>query len=221
MAVLSVSEVAEKLGLHVARVRQLVEAGDLEARRTGHQWLIDSDALERFKRELRAGGRPFSSRMAWGLLDLATGGNAPWLDRFERSKARRRLAAESLVDLLPRFRRRAELHRLYGHPGVLDRLTGEIVRSGVSAAADHGFDVIGHEEVEGYVGADDFSRLVERFKLRRADGRANVLLRVVDDPWPFAEQSVAPLEVAALDLCEADDDRSRRAGREALSRSRQ
>ncbi len=216
MAVLSVRESAEVLGLHEAGVRRLVAAGDLPARKVGGRWLIEAGDLDRFRRAPRVGGRPYSPRMAWGILDLACGGEARWLDRFERSKARRRLEEGSLVELVPRLRRRAELYRFYAHPGVLDRLAGQVVRSGASAAAEHDFDIVARDEVEGYVHASELAELVGRYKLRVPDGDHNVVLRAVGEPWPFGNAEVAPRVVAALDLCEADDDRSRRAGQRAL-----
>ena len=50
--------------------------------------------------------------------------------------------------------------------------------------------------------------------------RANVVLRVVEDHlWPFPEgAAVAPPAVAAVDLLECDDERSKRAGAELLQR---
>lgn len=204
------------LGVNEARVRQLVEAGDLPARKVGRQWLIEADDLERFRRLPRSEGRPYGARMAWGLLDLVSGGEAQWLDRFERSKAKRRLVENRLVDLVPRLRRRCEPHRFYAHPGVVEALGDEVVRSGVSAAAEHGLDIVAHDEVEGYVQQHELAGLVERYKLQPPDGMVNVMLRAVGDPWPFGAEQVAPLVVVGLDLCEADDDRSRRAGHQAL-----
>ncbi|WP_420451171.1 hypothetical protein [Ilumatobacter sp.] len=50
--------------------------------------------------------------------------------------------------------------------------------------------------------------------------RPNLIVRIVDgDVWPFAEHvNVAPWPVVAVDLLDADDERSRRASLELIER---
>lgn len=49
--------------------------------------------------------------------------------------------------------------------------------------------------------------------------QGNVVLHVVDDPWPFERgEREAPAVVVALDLVERNDERVRRAGLELLDR---
>jgi len=91
-----------------------------------------------------------------------------------------------------------------------------VVRSGVSAAADHGADIVASDSLEAYVPAARIAAIVKQYGLDPDAERPNVILRVVDDAvWPFApEEQVAPRSVVAIDLLEADDERSRRAGAE-------
>ena len=113
-------------------------------------------------------------------------------------------------------------HRVYAHPSVLQPILRHpgVVRSGVSAAADYSIDIIAEEAGEAYVRSSEVEDLVERFALDEAADRPNLILRVVDDDaWPFdAGEGVAPPLVAAVDLLEADDERSRRAGADLLER---
>lgn len=42
---LTVKDVAEKLGVSIPRVHQLIQDGRLEANKVGRDWIISSDAL--------------------------------------------------------------------------------------------------------------------------------------------------------------------------------
>jgi hypothetical protein len=140
----------------------------------------------------------------------------------ERSRARKRLAQHGLVGLVGRLRSRADLERFYVHPSALDRLVREagVVRGGVSAASEHAAGLIAGDLVEAYVPRRRLAALVKRYAMEADAERPNVLLRVVDDDaWPFAgDAEVAPWPVVAVDLLEADDERSKRAGRELIER---
>jgi len=92
-----------------------------------------------------------------------------------------------------------------------------LARSGISAAADHGIDLVAGAEVDGYVRAGDLAALERKHALEPAEGlEGNVLLRVVPDPaWHLSEQ-LAPLAAVAIDLSEEADARSVRAGKKAI-----
>jgi hypothetical protein len=89
-----------------------------------------------------------------------------------------------------------------------------VVRSGASAAADYRADIIASDFLEAYVLASRVPTLVKRYGLDPDAQRWNILLRVVDDAvWPFGlDVGMAARAIVAVDLLEADDDRSRRAG---------
>ena len=89
-----------------------------------------------------------------------------------------------------------------------------MVRSGVSAGADHGVDIVASDFLEAYVSEARIAELIDQYGLDPDAERPNVVLRVVGDAvWPFSpEMDVAPRPVVAVDLLEADDERSRRAG---------
>lgn len=55
---MSLEEVAERLGVHRTTVYRLVMAGELPAAKIGRQWRIEPDDLERYLRRARMGTPP-------------------------------------------------------------------------------------------------------------------------------------------------------------------
>jgi hypothetical protein len=217
---LGVAAAAAELGVSPRRVRQMLADGVLAGERVGRAWVIESEQLRQLEHRRPEVGRPWSAASAWAVLALADG-EEPDLSPVERSRARKRLG-RGLDCVAGRVGARAERQSFYAHPGVLGRLADapEVVRGGVSAAAEHGADLVVGETFEGYVRAGDVAGLVERFGLDGQAARANVLLRVVDDVgWPFKSgQSSAGRAVVAVDLLESEDPRSRRAGADLVER---
>lgn len=54
----TVPEAAKALGVCVQRVRQLIHAGTIPARKAGRDWLITTSALESARKRRTAPGRP-------------------------------------------------------------------------------------------------------------------------------------------------------------------
>jgi segregation and condensation protein B len=81
--------------------------------------------------------------------------------------------------------------------------------------------------LDGYLSVDAFSALQEQLNQLDIDGdlddpgapeRESVLLRVVEEPWPFPPHyPLAPQPLAALDLLDYPDQLARRLGREVLN----
>jgi excisionase family DNA binding protein len=219
MDLLGVTQVAEALGVTPRRVRQMLAAGSLSGSRVGRAWAIDADQVSKAKNHRPARGRPWHPASAWAVLALADGGEAV-LTPVDRSRARQRLG-DGLEDLAGSLRSRATVRTFYGHPSVLALLAAatDVVRSGISAAADHGADLLGGDGFEGYVRASDAGSLVSQLALDESAQRPNVVLRVVEDAvWPFqAGQRLAGRAVVAIDLLESADPRARRAATELLA----
>jgi hypothetical protein len=112
---------------------------------------------------------------------------------------------------------------MYAHPSALDRIgnEAEVVRGGVSALKAHDVDLIVSDEAEIYLRASKVADLVDRYALDSHADRPNLVVRVVDDDaWPFDEDAnVAPWSVVAVDLLDANDERSHRAGLELIERN--
>ena len=220
---LPVADAARFLGLSPQRVRALVAEGNLPGRKVAGRWLVERSAVERRLHDPKLSGRPYSSAHAWGLIALAEGEPAAWLDASSRSRLRRLLREHELRDILPALVRRGRRLKLRAHASDLPRIEAEldVVRSGVSAAVEHGLEIVAPGVLEAYLPARRLSQLERRYRLKPS-ANANVILHVVDGPWPFARNQRAASRLAAvLDLLAHDDERSRRAGQLALKRYRQ
>ena len=221
MHLVDVLGAAEELEVSPRRVRQLLASGQLPGQRIGRSWAIDQADVQQLRRG--GAGRPWSPLSAWAVLELAAGGH-PALSPVERSRARKRLADNELAGLIGQLRSRSERRNMYAHPSALGRICDEaaIVRGGVSALEAHDVDLIASDEAEVYVRASKVASLVDHYALDEDVDRPNLIVRVVDDEvWPFEEgERVAPWSVVAVDLLDADDERSRRAGLELIERHR-
>ncbi|MCP3997716.1 MAG: helix-turn-helix domain-containing protein [bacterium] len=215
MNVVGVVEAAEYLEVSPRRVRQMLADELLAGHQVGREWVIERRAIESLRRHRGPAGRPWRASSAWAVLAIANG-DGSGLSPVDRSRARRRLAEHGLVGLVARLGARAEIRRFYGHPSVLEHLAAEpnVVLSGVSAAANHGADIVASDSLEAYVPGAQVAALINQYGLDPGAERPNVVLRVVNDAvWPFApEIEVASRSVVAVDLLGADDQRSRRAG---------
>lgn len=215
---LPASDAARMLGLSLQRVRALVAEGELPGQKVAGRWFVDRSAVERRIRDPKLSGRPYSPAHAWGLIALAEGEQPRWLDASNRSRLRRLLREHELQDILPSLARRGRRLELRAHASDLPRIEAEadVVRSGVSAASDHRLEIVAPGVLEAYVPARRLLQLERRYRLKPS-ADANVILHVVDGPWPFAsDQRVAPRLAAVLDLLDDDDERSRRAAQRAL-----
>lgn len=223
---LSVAEAAQRLHLDVSRVRQLVNAGDLPARRAGKVWLVDGDAVALMCRRSRPQGRPLSQQRAWALLDLLAGGDAPWLAKPARSQVRsvlRRMASLGADDWRAALRNRGERVAVGGHPAAVRRLVEavESVPAGPQEASSHGLDLVAlSARPEVYLDVDAWLKLSADLHLsQHAPAGAPAVARVVHDKGiidrlRFSERLLA-LAIAA-DCLDDPDPRANHAGMELL-----
>ena len=226
MSELSVAEAAEQLGVSPRRVRALLEHGRLEGRQVGGRWLLPSDQVESRRAAAPAPGRPLSQAAAWRVIAVLANSDEGLKDLSPPARSRARARAAEL-----RLRHPSEIARswqsalssrarasdFYAHPSVLMALLDDprVVRSGISAAHDHGADLMVMSGAEGYVRARDVHGLVDAYALNPELGvYANVRLHVVEDEagsWLF-RRPVAPAAVVAADLVERNNPRDRAAG---------
>ncbi|WP_419933335.1 helix-turn-helix domain-containing protein [Candidatus Poriferisodalis sp.] len=221
MEPIGIADAARRLGVSARRIHQMVASGQLNGHRIGRSWVLDRAEVQRFARSRPEAGRPWNATSAWNVLALASG-DAVRASPVDRSRAKKRLQC-GLEALAKRLSSRAQRRWFYAHPGVHSELLSHpaVVASGVSALSAHSVDLIVSDQAEAYVPESRVSELADRFALDGDADKPNVQLRVVSDhDWPFeAGQRVAPAPVVAVDLLEADDDRSQRAARELLARS--
>lgn len=215
---IAVSEAADLLEVHPSRVRALIAQGQLEAQKLGGRWLVDRRSVEARRSRPSPDGRPFSEANAWAILCLSEGGKPDWISRWELSRLRRRLREDGLDNLAARLGKRAVKKEFRVHPSLLPKLRQDsrLIPSGVSAAAHHQIDIVEPNEFEAYLGDDELEAVV-RDHFLEPSLNANVVLHVAPPHYiaRCANDVMAPA-VAALDLSEAADAKSRRAGRERL-----
>jgi segregation and condensation protein B len=243
---LSVADAARLLGRDRTRVYALLRSGDLvaappadgEEDQSGPVRVVRA-SVERWLVAGGGQGGPLAPRNAWALIGLASGDQAfserciSLLERPEElSRTRARLARETLVELAPRLRRRATL-LVRGVPTVVrEALEGDagLVRTGVSAAKAYGWHELLQPDaqpvwvLDAYVPLEAFAALQEqlnRLDIDAADDdaphRDAVLLRVVDEPWPFPPHyQLAAQPLAALDLLDYPHTTARHIGRAVL-----
>jgi len=235
--VLSVHEAADVLGVSMQRVRQLINAGQIAARRSSAGWLIPSDAVAGRQGSLHQ-GRPPAPQTAWSVIALLAA--APDLasqpegdhsasvirlvpDRKVRHRVLRLLAGlpDPAVDDTA-WRRllssRGHTRRLWAHPGVLDRLAADPQVSaggGIAALAEHDGLTARAGRLELYVGEADADEVVRRYRMH--DDRAGqVSMMIVPSSVPAALAPrgghPVPAPAAAADLLEEEDPRARHAG---------
>lgn len=218
----TVAEAAALLGVTANRVRSLIASGNLPAERRGRILLIPAEAVEARRALEASGGRIFTQANAWAVLFIASGLPAPWLDRRDRFRLRRHLAAHSLEALRARLASRARVESLRAHPGLLARLREEpaLALTGASASPALALGLVGGPDIiDAYVRAADADVLRQRYSLRPSP-EPNVRLRLVSDDLPAAlrQGGAAPLAAVAIDLLEDPEPRLQQVGRAAMSR---
>ncbi len=214
-----VSEAAEMLEVHPSRVRAMIVDGQLLAEKLGGRWFVDRRSLEGRLSRPSVAGRPFSVANAWALLCLSQGQQPDWISKWELSRLRRRLREDGIEKLAPRLRGRASRVLFRAHPSLLSKLRDDprLLPSGVSMAAEHQIDIVEPNEFEAYVSREDLEGVEEQNYLEPS-WEPNVILHVAGARWleRCADHAMGPV-VSALDLLEADDEKSRRAGRNYLA----
>jgi excisionase family DNA binding protein len=223
---LSLSEVADRLHLTRARVRQLVEKRALRSRRVGNQLVFEEDALRSVIRE-RSAGRPVSPELAWGIALAADGCRPSWLSPTQRSRAAKIVRTSSPVAVRAKLARRGEIARYHAS----ERGLGIVKAHERSRAAGHslagvlGIDLLVSGVTERYIARSEMHELVRLSPLIPNLAQPNVIFHVLDDAlWGHVGKlDRIPPAAAASDLIEVgfllDDDRWQRAGWDLLDRA--
>lgn len=138
-----------------------------------------------------------------------------------RWKALHTQAASDPDLLVARSAGRADRIERRAHPSDLPRILSEpgVVRSGVSAASDHGIDLLTPGVIEAYVDRRRAEDLIRRYSLVPSD-EPNVILHAVNVPRAVIDCEVMPLGVAIVDLLEPGEPRAVAAARRAWKRLR-
>ena len=233
MSEVTVTEAAQRLGVHQSRVRALLSAGTLHGRRVGSQWLISIDDVEQRKALISGGAksRAMSTRTAWAAAALADAGQATWITASERTRLRKRLLQHKDAAALATYQRWLASRQVsstryrVAESDLADLLQAQgVVATGLTAACayDLGLGTSGQADI--YVTDDVAQRLINDFFLIASD-QGNLTVRVVDGTWHLDTAStvngqlVTPRLITAVDLLDQRDARSTATGRDLLTRT--
>lgn len=232
--VLSVHEAADSLGVSMERVRQMIHAGQLDARRSSAGWLIPADAVAERSRNVYV-GRPLEPQTAWSaiallaaaataqLADRSSGEIVPIAgvvpDRKLRHRVLRLLASlpDPVIDDRPWHRllsARGQVRHLWVHPGVFDRLARDpkVSRGGPEAALSGQDGLTSHPgRLELYVREADAEDLIHQYRMREdRDGQVHLVIVPSSVPPELAPGGGDPVAAPAAvsDLLEEDDPRA-------------
>jgi excisionase family DNA binding protein len=233
--VFSVHEAADSLGVSMERVRQMIYAGQLAARRSSAGWLIPADAVAERSRNVYI-GRPPEPQTAWSAIALLAAaamaqaskpspgdvvpvaGVVP--DRKLRHRVLRLLASlpDPVNDARPWQRllsARGRIRHLWVHPGVFDRLARDpkVSRGGAGAVLS-GQDglTVQPGRLELYVSEADAEDLIRQYRMREdRDGQVRLVIVPSSIPPGLVPGGGDPVAAPAAvsDLLEEDDPRAR------------
>lgn len=220
---LTTEQAAAQLKVNQSRVRALIAAGGLKARRIGRQWMVDADSLDQQAALIGAGatGRPMAKRIAWAAADLADGGSAEWLSSADRSRLRGRLSSVMVAEVAQRWlSSRSDQVQRY-RVGVDDLealLTSDgVVRTGVSAVETYGPGLATSGSADAYVDDKTAVELVQDFFLVES-AAGNLTLRVVRPDYhlisarTLSGRVTATRLIVGADLADEAEVRTRAAG---------
>jgi excisionase family DNA binding protein len=216
---LTASQVADRLGVSVSRVNQLVQRGDLRSSRIGAITVIPESEVERRLGTPPVDGRRFTPPNAWGILAMASGEDAAWLAPDTRYRLRGLLERDGLSAMRPRLVDRGRPRGFRAHRSLLPRIRkdDDLMLTGATAAAELRLGLLAGEAIHAYVADYALSGIKRRYRLQESDS-PNVYLRVIpwtDDRPPYR---IAPEAAVALDLLEDEDPRAREVGKKLLQR---
>lgn len=232
--VLSVHEAADTLGVSMERVRQMIHAGQLAARRSSAGWLIPADAVAERSRNVH-NGRPPEPRTAWSAIALLAAAMAHASpsssdcamsvaevvpDRKLRHRVLRLLASmpDPVTDVGPWCRllsARGQVRQLWVHPGVLDRLAKDpkVSRGGAEAIpAGHDGLTVRPGRLELYVSEAHVDDLINQYRMHEdSEGQVHLVIVPSSIPPELRPSGSVPVAVpaAASDLLEEGDPRAR------------
>lgn len=195
---IDVREFAARKKISERRVLQLIEQGDLKARRLSSQWLIDAEGLSRRPHA----SRPMSPRMSKAFLELLSEGKIhDPLDPAEKSRLNSRIKKvrsdrDPALLLNSWLRRRSEKQSFKINPKDLPHLAKDldVIPSGLS---DPRCGISSQNFFEGYALKKDLPRLRKKYLLVSSE-QPNVILRVIDYKLPRP----APIGYVIADLAE-------------------
>lgn len=210
-ALLTISEASERLGVSKRRIYALRDADVLNAPNSSRLGLVTLSSVVRYQR-LRdeSGGRPFSPRMAFGVLYLLSGLFPFWLNSQERYRARGQALTRNPESLVSACRKRAVTESFWCCDSLLHEVEARLCLSGASGTLSKHFSLTESSLVEGYVSVDHVEQIKRDYRLESSISVEKV--RIHTASFLPQDSGVMPVAVCAADLAVSVDPRERDAG---------
>lgn len=205
---LTVAEVATRIGVSDRRVRAMIASGRLPAQRVLGRWAVPASAVSGFTD--RPAGRPLSQRTAWQVLGYLAGTT----EEVPAGLQQRVLALDTTEhpekSLVAWLASRGKMLPLRGSDVARLEADHRIVAGG-----DRAFSaLVRHAPLLAYVDAADLDDVIAEHELSSAPADPTVVVRVVDDiaavPRTPTDPQIASAVVGAVDLLDSADPRAAR-----------
>lgn len=215
---LSVPELARRLGIAESRARVLVASGRIPGQRVGGRWVIDELDAANYRK--LAAGRPLTEQSAWQFIRAIqdpAGVPGQDLDAVVRHRLDRRIrrfheAADPVAFVVSLLARRADKVLLSASPSDLAGLR-EDHRLRLAGVSHPDSRLLSGLELEAYVARSDLTGIIKDwFLLPPEPGtRPNVTIRAAD----VVPDEIPPLALAA-DLADRPGSREQQAAFEII-----
>jgi hypothetical protein len=217
---MTVTEVAERLGITRRAATYLIDDGSITGRRlTSGTWIVDADSVSRWEHIGQRGkGRPLNTNTAWAVLWELSGLDADWLERTTRFRLRDRVRGYDASGLARAVAKRTIAHRY--RAANSERAADGLISTGRAAAdvLDMGL-IRDRSRVAGYVRDGTADAWADsHFMLSDSTGQDVIY----DNTLPIRyDADEMPPAVVAADLARSTDTRERSAALRALEQMRQ
>lgn len=218
---LSSAQAAEELGVTRHQIAMLARNDEINATMVSGVLLIDPFSLRQYKQLKRGNGRPISPDVAWAMLWMLSGLEAPWLDYQQRRRAILKLREIEAADLVWQTRKRSKLRVFYTSTNLFGEIGTQLTLSGKSTDRPDIFGMPKNtHELEGYADEETLDALIAQYDLHE-DISGNLLVHcAVSTPWresmELERYPQMPVAAVACDLAASLDPRESHAGMSAL-----
>ena len=218
---LSSAEAAEELGVTRHQIAMLARNDEINATMVSGVLLIDPFSLRQYKQLKRGNGRPISPDVAWAMLWMLSGLDAPWLDYQQRRRAILKLREIEAPDLVWQTRKRSKLRVFYTSTNLFSEIGTRLTLSGKSTDRPDIFGMPKNtHELEGYADEETLNALIAQYDLHE-DISGNLLVHcAVSTPWQddmdLKKHPQMPVAAVACDLAASLDPRESHAGISSL-----
>jgi hypothetical protein len=211
---MGVSAFAKEVGISPRRVQQLINKGDLKAKRVANQWIIESSQLD----HKPASSRPLSRKMGEVLLQILSGDGMPkGLDPAESARLKKyikQLKNNDDPSLLLRSWLKNRAKKIELNANIKDlpnlRRSDDLVLAGASNSESRMSE---SNSLEAYIAESSLQEFIKKFLLVKSEN-PNVLLHVVENQV----KNPLPLGYLLADLAESSDPRERERVKELVKK---